>query len=127
MKKEIWLGIIHIRQWKAPALQDIINNEELSALLKVELAKVTLDNPVEKIVKTFANKHKKEYLTEQVFLSDSKEKRFLKDASFIFDVDNFKIIKSRYTKEENEKLITLYLERYKDKIEDFKKRFVKNE
>ena len=123
MNKELWLGIVHINQLKAPTAQEIMTDEMYKEELTEALKTCKRQGDVKKQVRKIIQKNTKKIILEQVFLTDNKNKSHLNNASIIVNVDTKAIIKNRFGKDKEEELVNMYLERYKDKIEQFRKQF----
>jgi hypothetical protein len=121
--KPLWLGIVHITQMKVPTPADIINGFQYTEEVKEALKGCKEKGDVQKAIKKLIKKHTEQIILEQVFLSDSKNKKQLENASIIIDVDTKQVIKNRFSKERQQELIDMYLTRYADKIEQFRKQF----
>jgi len=122
-KKHLWLGIVHLSQMKAPTVQEVMNGVQYIEELKAGLQTCKKKGDVQKVVRKIIKKYTQKIVTEQVFLTDSTNKSHLTNASIIIDVETKTAIKNRFSKEKEPQLIEMYLNRYQDKIEQFKKKF----
>lgn len=125
MSHSLWLGIVHMRQMEAPTIAEVMQSPLYHEELKEALKLCKKKGDVQKQVKKIIAGHRKEVVTEQVFLTDSKTKGYLENASIIIDVDARRVIKNRFDKERELELLDMYLARYEDKIAQFRKQFGK--
>lgn len=122
-KKHLWLGIVHIKQMKAPTVAEVMNGLQYLEELKAGLATCKKKGDVQKVVRRIIKKYTEQVVMEQVFLTDANNKAQLINASIIIDVENRVAIKNRFSKEKEEQLIDMYINRYQDKIDQFKRQF----
>lgn len=123
--KTMYLGVMHMKQTSSPSITDLINNPIYEEDVKVALSKTNPKQPgqVKKAMQSVQKKHRKTVTKEYTFLTDQVNYKSNVSASIIIDVDNRKIIKNRFPDANLDEMINLYLERYKEDIQEFIRRF----
>lgn len=126
MAHELWLGIVHAQQMRAPTAAEVMQSPLYQTEFKDALSKCRKKGDVAREVRKIINKHRKPVMVEQVFLTDSSPKQHLQNATLIINVDSRTIVKNRLDNEDTDRLIDLYIKRYADKIAEFRKKFGNN-
>ena len=118
--KILYLGIKHFHQIKTPSSQELLNNPAFEEEIKESFKQFKNKGDVKKILKKIAKQHQRKIVTEQIFLTDNLSPKQADEASLIIDINNKELIKNRYLDDKPEKIIELYIDRYKDKINEFR-------
>ena len=122
-KKQLLLIIIHRNQVVIPSVKEILNNPAYDVPIKNLLSTCTKEGDVKKLMKRFTYSLKKTVTNEQIFLSDRSTHKQMCEATIVIDVDDRKILKCRLVDVDYEEMVSIYLNKYKDQINDFNTKF----
>ena len=121
--KGLFLGIVHIHQVHTPTTKEIMQIPECYEIIKEALPLCKKAKDLAKIVKTLQRQGQKKVIQEQVYITDRIKHQEMVKFEYLIDIDEEKLLKCRG----NDISVTEYLERYKDKIQQFRDTYVKKD